>query len=177
MEDSEIRTSLERHHPAAYGWAKTCCRQDESIAEDVLQTAYWKILGGKARYGGQASFKTWLFSVIRRTAAEEWRRLLWRRLRFVITEPAHLDLAHEPPDTESLDRADLTAMFRRALASLSARQRQVLHLVFYDEMTLQEASTAMDVSVGSARQHYERGKARLRAWMANTGVYDGPDKR
>ena len=48
------------------------------------------------------------------------------------------------------------------MTELSERQQEVLHLTFYQHMTIEEAARVMDVSLGSARTHYERGKARLR---------------
>ena len=79
MKQAELRSQLEQHHPAAYGWALHCCGRNADEAEDVLQTAYLKILGGKARFNDNSSFRTWLFGVIRNTAAEQ-RRSWWRRL-------------------------------------------------------------------------------------------------
>jgi RNA polymerase sigma-70 factor (ECF subfamily) len=48
-----------------------------------------------------------------------------------------------------------------ALMLLSVRQREVLHLVFYAEMTLEEAAATLAISLGSSRTHYHRGKERL----------------
>src|SRR5262249_60643821 len=80
MTDSELRAALEIHHSESYGWALNCCAHSSVEAEAVLQTVYLKVLMGKARYDGKASFKTWLFAVIRRTAADERRRPMLRRL-------------------------------------------------------------------------------------------------
>ena len=81
MDDSELRVQLEQYHTLSHGWAMSCCSRDRAEAEDVLQTAYLKTLGGRATYDGRASFKTWLFAVIRNTAADERRRHWLRHLR------------------------------------------------------------------------------------------------
>jgi RNA polymerase sigma factor (sigma-70 family) len=57
------------------------------------------------------------------------------------------------------------AELRRCLQQLPARQAEVLHLVFYQDLTINEAANVMRVGIGSARQHYERGKARLRTLL------------
>src|SRR2546430_16630775 len=70
----QLEQELDQLHPAAFGWALACCAGDHVAAEDALQASYLKILDGRARFDGRASFRTWLFSVVRYTAAGQRRR-------------------------------------------------------------------------------------------------------
>lgn len=172
MDESELRAALERLHVASFGWALHCCARDPHLAEDVLQTTYLKVLDGRARYEGRAAFQTWLFAVIRRTAADERRRSFLRRLLL-------MDYHREqPPEVAgndapgSMDADHSQEWFRKALLRLPRRQQEVLHLVFYQDLSVQQAAEVMGVSVGSARTHYERGKQRLRQWIEESEGFD-----
>ena len=66
-------------------------------------------------------------------------------------------------------RDESTRELVAALDRLSSRQREVLHLVFYQDLTIADAAEVLGVSVGSARMHYERGKAQLRRLLGENG--------
>lgn len=160
---SDIEAELARQHEACAGWALSCCRWDRAEADDVLQASYLKALDGRARFDGASSFRTWIFGVIRRTAAE-YRR---RRAIAGVFRTVSLDAVAERADAaesagERLERSQRTEALVAALRQLPTRQREVLMLVFYESMSIAEAAVVMRVSVGTARTHYERGKARLR---------------
>jgi RNA polymerase sigma factor (sigma-70 family) len=179
MDETELRTELERHHRACQGWALSCCSRNATAAEEVLQSAYLRVLDGRARYAGQAQFRTWLFGVIRRTAAEERRRFWLRRLRLArYARSADGPTAPSEQAVEAdLERSEEQAAFASALDALSARQRQVLHLVFYQDLTIEEAAEVMGVSLGAARQHYARGKDRMRRWLEDRERGNGRSRR
>ncbi len=159
-----LADQLEALHSDAFGWALHCCAGDHARAEDVLQNAYLKLAQERAKHDGRSSFKTWWFGVIRLTAHEEFRRLRYRDslvgklLAFFIEE-------HHPAPSRQVEKDERNAELLRCLAQLPARQAEVLHLVFYQDLTIQEAANVMRVGLGSARQHYERGKARLRTLL------------
>jgi RNA polymerase sigma-70 factor (ECF subfamily) len=165
MNDAELHQQLEQLHPDSFGWALQCCARHREEAQDVLQIVYVKVLDGRARFDGRASFKTWLFAVIRRTAADERRRAAIRGLL--------LGKFGREPRSESvgadagarLDATRQQQVFQKCLSELATRQRQTLELVFYHELTIEDAARVMGVSVGSARTHYERGKQRLRVLL------------
>jgi len=161
MRENEIRTELEQHHGDAFGWALSCCGWDRPLAEDVLQSTYLKVLDGRAVFAGRSSFKTWLYAVIRRTAGEQRRRLAFKRLVPLEALTDRRDQNAADP-FERLERSERSAQLVEALKTLPRRQREVLQLVFYHDLTIREAAEVSGVSIGTARTHYERGKERLR---------------
>jgi RNA polymerase sigma factor (sigma-70 family) len=170
MQRSELERQLECLHAESWGWALACCRRDREMAEESLQTAYLRMLSGRASFDGRSSVKTWVFGVIRFAAKEEMRRRrVWSERR--IGADAPIEAVDPSPSADSLaESSERNAALTSALAALSPRQREVLQLVFYHDMTIEEASAVMKISLGSARTHYERGKKALAQKLMNEGV-------
>jgi RNA polymerase sigma factor (sigma-70 family) len=162
MSPKELEAWLERLHEESFGWALNCASGDASRAEDVLQTAYVRVISGRAVYRQRSSFRTWLFGVIRRVALEEHRRTRTERQRTVLMEDADVQAVADERGSPEFESAHV---LRAALRELPERQNEVLHLVFYQDMSIADAAEVMEISVGSARTHYERGKARLRVLL------------
>ncbi len=167
MEPRDLEAQLEVLHPHGFAWAVRCCRGDQAEAEDVLHLAYVKVLEGRAKFEGRASFRTWLFGVIRYTAQEQQRWRWNQALRLGRWWREQPQEAKDPVDVMSADES--RQQLRDAMSKLSARQGEVLHLVFYQDLTIQEAADVLEMRVGTARTHYERGKARLRTLLGGAG--------
>ena len=170
LDPSDLRRQLADLHPECWGWALGCCRGNARTAEEVLHISYQKVLDGRARFSGHSTFKTWLFGVIRFTALDERRWSIRHWLRF---SPLPDDDTLSPADNNNVTTGSASPFaenhhaLRTALATLPARQAEALRLVFYHELTLDEAAVVMKVSPGTARTHYERGKAALRTRLTH----------
>ncbi len=156
-----IKAKLEALHTESFAWAVHCCYKDRAVAAEVLQSSYLKVLEGKAEFKEQAQFKTWLFAIIRYTAIDYYKKAQKQKIipltnqEFVITS-----------DTDQLPQQQV---FLQGLKELSPNQNRILHLVFYQNLTIQEAAEVMNMQLGTARTHYKRGKKQLRKWLTEAG--------
>ena len=166
MKQTDFERELGRLHAASFGWALWCCDHRREEAEEVLQTAYLKAMEGSAKFHENSSLRTWFFGVIRHTARER-RRRRWVRDqvlgRWFVRQPAPV----HPPDPEAAaSGSESSRALLKALSGLPARQREVLHLIFYQDLTVEEASRILNISLGTARTHFARGKDQLRKLLA-----------
>ena len=148
-------------HADSFGWALACCEWQQAMAEDVLQEAYLRVADGRAHFSGKSTPGTWFFGVIKRVASEQRRsqnRTALLSLRLIRQGQSD---ATQHCAGENIYRDQAARRLQAGLMQLATRQREVLHLVFYAELTLEEAAETLQISLGSARTHYHRGKQRL----------------
>jgi len=160
------RSALQAIHGQVFGWALSRCDFDHATAEDLMQQAYVELLSGSARFDNKSSLKTFVFAVVQNLARGRFRRLA-SRLRLVRSyqqEPTSELADIELPDEQS--------GVWLAVHRLPARQRDIIELVFCRDMTIEEASAVMGVSVGTGRVHYDRAKKTLRNKLRNDLVTD-----
>lgn len=128
---------------------------DSRLAEDLLQTALgkaWSAYDRVSHDGG--SFEAYVRRTLVTTHATWWRRR-WQG-ETPVAEPPQ---AEEPDRTEALaQRHDVLA----ALTTLSARQRAVVVLRYYDDLTEAETARHLGCSIGAVKSHHSRAIRALR---------------
>ena len=157
------RSALEAIHGQVFGWALSRCDFDRPAAEDLMQQAYVEVLSGRARFDKKSTLKTFLFGVVQNLARARFRRLN-TRLRVIDAFGAEQDdkfTQDDPPDCGNLKKV------WDAVASLPQRQRDITELVFVRDMTIEDASVVMGVTVGTGRVHYDRAKKSLAEKLAS----------
>jgi RNA polymerase sigma factor (sigma-70 family) len=150
MNRTQLDHLLKIHHRDAYLWARQCCSFNDDLAKDVLQQVYLKILEGKATLNDEGKAKTWIFSIIRYTAIDHLRKTG----KFISIEDAE-----EIADIE--EEVDLTD-YKAIINLLPRMQQEVILMVFYHQMTIEQSAEVLEISLGTARTHYDRGKKNLK---------------
>lgn len=159
---TDIRSLLKEYHKENYIWTLRCCLGNKEEAKEALQECYLKVLEGRAKFKGQSEFKTWLFAVIRITVADMRRKRIIQDVKNLELRELLNHLTSKVKYNVQTETENIHKQLLKSLSELSAKQQQVLRLVFYHDFTIEKAATIMGISVGSARTHYERGKNNLR---------------
>lgn len=149
--------ALEALHSQLFGWALSRCGYDEAVAEDLMQQAYVELLSGRARFDNKSTLKTFVFGIVQNLARSRFRQMAVR-LRLIDTYTNPDDNQHS--GTDQADHSEQQLIWK-AVESLPQRQRDMTELVFCGDMTIEEASQVMGVTVGSGRVHYDRAKRTL----------------
>lgn len=126
---------------------------DSHRAEDLVQTALGKCWPAWERVNANGSFEAYVRRAMFTTYASWWRRA-WRR---------ELPTADLPEASADATQPELRSDLVRALAALPPRQRAVVVLRYFEDLSERETATALGCSVGTVKSHTARAMAALRA--------------
>ena len=129
---------------------------DRGHAEDLLQTALLRT----ASHWRQA--RTAPDAYVRRVLVNLSRDRMRARSRRPTEAPLPVDDAALPAVDAGLDRVGQHGAVTSALASLPYRQRQVIVLRYYADLSVEETAAVMGCSTGAVKSHTSRAVARLR---------------
>ena len=131
---------------------------DHHLAEDLVQQALLRVVPRWKRIleGGDPD------AYVRRTLYHlhvSW----WRRTRREIVAPARTAPARaEPTGADPADAVTMSVAVRRALAQLPPRQRAVIVLRYYEDLTETQAAQLLGIAVGTVKSQTRDALERLR---------------
>lgn len=139
-------------------------------AEDLTQETLVAAWRGLHRYNGQCRFFTWLCAILlnrHRRSVSRQRVLSFAFLRRHEQAATEAALEQWPDDSSAPDQctvaSDEASCLRRCLARLAPKHREVIHLRFYVEDSLEGIAAAMGCSVGTVKSRLYYALEQLRA--------------
>jgi RNA polymerase sigma-70 factor (ECF subfamily) len=155
---------MERHYRRLYRIALAYLRQPDD-ALDVVQEAFVKAWENAARWDGSAEAGPWLTRIAVNQAIDRWRRNRRRAATFTPLEDDDHDRSLADgggaPDRGVIGR-EAHERVARVLGTLPERQRAVVVLRHYREMSLEEIAQALGMSLGTVKSSLHRALRRLR---------------
>jgi RNA polymerase sigma-70 factor (ECF subfamily) len=168
MPPSADKPTLDRlvreHLPAALRFAVRLTG-DLHEAEEVVQEALARAARGWDTFRGQAQFRTWLLRIVINASRDRAARA-----RPAEALPPDLCDPRAAAPVEQVLAGELKERIAACVAALPPRQREVLALVVYEELTPRETAEVLQMTEDNVHATLHVARRRLRrqlaAWLA-----------
>ncbi len=151
---------------------------DRLLAEDVVQTAFVKVVERISQYDEQRPFAPWFFRIVVNDAIKAAKRRKQmisleehldegtRRLAGWLTEPT-------PPPWRLVEEQEVRQQIVHALKSLTPEQRAVIVMRYFLEMSESDMSSRLNRPLSTIKWWLREARKRLRSLMEASPMDDG----
>jgi RNA polymerase sigma-70 factor (ECF subfamily) len=148
---------VRRHQRGIFRLVRRYVKSDADAA-DVTQLAFVRAFRGLATFRGSATVRSWLYRIAINCSLS-WLRDHRRELPSELADDALTD-ANPAPAQLSAD--DDRASLLRAIAQLPPKQKLVLELRVFDDLSFKEVAELADCSENTAKVNFHYAVKRLR---------------
>jgi RNA polymerase sigma-70 factor (ECF subfamily) len=149
-----LRRLYDRYERPLFGLGILLLREP-GLAEELVQETWLRVWRSAARFDPRrGTARTFVFTIARRVAVDLWRR------------PSSRAFASELPDGVAVEaRVDdvlLAVTVRDAMTALSPAHREILELVYYEDLKLADAAARLGIPLGTAKTRVHHALRGLR---------------
>jgi RNA polymerase sigma-70 factor (ECF subfamily) len=159
--DEQAAAELVRRHIGALGrflYSRGAGRED---VEDLVQETLFRAFQKLASWRGDASFRSWLFTIAGNLLRDQFRS---RKGRQLLSLEEHDIVGASDPHAD-LAAGEAAEQVRQGLMHLPRLQREVFLLRAQEGSEYEEIALALGTTPGAARVHYHHAVKRLKELM------------
>lgn len=140
-------------------------------AEDIVQDTFLKLYTSADMYKEIAKFSTWIFTIAANLAKTELRKLKRRKI-FSITDMGFDDKDYEIPSESNVPENSINSKYQmkyilKAIYKLDEPFKTALILRDIQELSYEEVSNIVDISIGTVKSRINRGRLKLQKILKN----------
>ena len=184
QEEAAIVAELKAGSEAAYAWLIGEFQQpvyglvyrivnDPADAADTTQDVFLKVFRGMKHFHGGSSLKTWIYRIALHEAANRRRWWFRHKARETSIEPAESDAAnenamqvaltdHAESPFDNVAHHEVQRRVEEELSKVPEPYRTTLILRDLEEMSYEEISEVLEISLGTVKSRLTRGREALR---------------
>lgn len=163
---SAMHTLYSRHHVRVSHFVLRMMR-DVSAAEDLVSQVFLDVWRTAGQFEGRSQVSTWLLSIARFKALTALRQRKYED----IDQADVLEIADDADTPEdSLDRSKTGAILRACVAKLSPAHREIVHLVYYHEKSVEEVAGIIGIPASTVKTRMFYARKQLADLLRSAGV-------
>jgi RNA polymerase sigma-70 factor (ECF subfamily) len=133
-------------------------------ADDIAQECFLKAYRNLESFRGKSSVKTWLLTITKNAVRDYRRSAFIRKVTLMDKLPRGEAGGSLSAEQEALDQIVADAVWRKVLA-LPAKYRAVLVLYAHHQLSMEEISQLLSISVGTVKSRLFRARQRVTAMI------------
>jgi RNA polymerase sigma-70 factor, ECF subfamily len=161
-----MQTLYSRHHVGTYRFVLRIVR-DRSLAEDLVSQVFLDVWRTAAHFEGRSKASTWILSIARFKALTALRQR-----RFEDIDQAEVMQIADQGDTPetAFERSRTSALLRSCMERLSAAHREIINLVYYHEMSVEEVGAMIGIPQATVKTRMFYARKALAELLKTAGV-------
>jgi RNA polymerase sigma-70 factor, ECF subfamily len=156
--DERAATELVRRHAAAVGRFLYASGAPAGDVDDLVQETFFRAFRALATWRGEASLRSWLFTIGGNLLRDEFRKTKGRKMLSIQDR----DMPDRTDPEADLMAGEAEARLRAGIARLPRLQREVFLLRVQEGSGYEEIAVALGTTPGAARVHYHHAVKRLK---------------
>jgi RNA polymerase sigma-70 factor (ECF subfamily) len=131
-----------------------------NLADDIMQEVFIKVYEKMYSFRGQASVKTWLFTITRNVTRDHWKSAWSRKIVLLGSRPSLASSRLRSAEQEVLSQLEEQHIWRHVL-ELPSKLREILLLHIHHELTLAELAEILHISEGTVKSRLHRARSKM----------------
>jgi RNA polymerase sigma factor (sigma-70 family) len=158
-EVSKLGILFDRHHRALFDFFARMTA-NRTMAEDLVQDVFFRMLKYRTTFRDDSRFKAWMFHIARNARIDYFKKQQPETL--LPEEGEHALQSSSPLPGHGLEREQQTVLLECAMFQLPPEKREVLVLSRYQEMKYEQIAEVMGCEVGTVKVRVHRALNELR---------------
>lgn len=141
---------------------------DSALAEEVLGDTMLAVWRGASSFAHTSRVSTWIFGIARHKALDAIRRTGKHQSTVGLDGAAEIPAQEDSP-ADSVHRKEMGWLTQRALSMLSREHREILRLVFFEELPYEEIAVLLSIPTNTVKTRVYYAKQRLKDCLERLG--------
>jgi len=164
--DSDYSIIVNRYKNKAFSMLKRMLK-NEFEAEEILQDCFLKAYRSLNNFKGESKFSTWFYRIVYNSALTKLSSKKRKTESEMTSVEDHFNL-ESAYNTDEFEKADVSKLIQEIIGKLPERYSAVITMFYLNEMTIDEISEVMEISISNVKVMLHRSRNSLRDLILNS---------
>ncbi|MCU0414598.1 MAG: sigma-70 family RNA polymerase sigma factor [Ignavibacteriaceae bacterium] len=158
--DSDYSIIINRYKNKAFSMLKRMLK-NEFDAEEILQDCFLKAYNSLINFKGEAKFSTWFYRIVYNSALTKLSSQKRKIESEMSSVEEHFDLQSEH-NADDFEKKDIQEFIQDIIKKLPERHSAIITMFYLNEMSIEEISDVMGISISNVKVMLHRSRNTLR---------------